>query len=176
MKKVVLLSILFFVGIIGQASALEYTGFLAQLTVPSVKEITFINSPSHNAGGTTLSIMSNTSRIATIDFSVLCNYDNWHVVAYAPSANGLINGSHVIPLDIDAVSWNTTAPVTADYKALTTSEPATSNSVIVGNYIGSTPASAAPFTLYLRANETEFGKRRAGYYSVFINLKIPDTI
>ncbi len=180
MKKIVLLSILFVLGIVGQASADSYTGFLTQLTVPSVKEITITGNPSHNATGVTLAIMSNTvGTVSTIDFTILCNYDNWHVIAYSSSQNGLINSTgHTIPLLIDAVSFNSTAPVAANYTTLNYSVSApvsanVSNTLVTGNFIGNTGDTPARFTMYIKPDPTEFAKRRGGFYSVYINLLMP---
>ncbi len=181
MKKVILLCFLFVAGIVGQASAVSYTGFLSQLEVPSVRELTITGNPSHNASLVTLSVMNNVAgSISTIDFSVLCNYDGWHVVAYSSSQNGLINTSktHTIPLLIEAVSFNATAPLASAYITLnySTSEPTSANvanTLISGNYIGNTGDTPSKFTMYIKADPVEFAKRRGGFYSVYINLMMP---
>ena len=176
MKKLVWLVIILFVGLAGQVSAVEYTGFLTQLSVPAVKELNLVNVASKNASGVSLSIMSFSNQLSTVNFSVLCNYDNWHVIAYSADG-GMKNGSHVIPLQVSAVALNAAA---GTYTTLATSATVptvadASNTLLSGNFIGSS-GSGTSYSMYIKPETTAFAARRGGFYSTFINLQILDNI
>ncbi|OGI06311.1 MAG: hypothetical protein A2Y40_06230 [Candidatus Margulisbacteria bacterium GWF2_35_9] len=156
MKKIILLTLAIL--ICSQVFAVNYTGFNASFTGNTIQDVT--------VASTTLSLNSSASGMIT--FTVNCNYNGWHVVAYGP---GLVNtvASHTIPLSVKAVAHSATAPTT--YDALGGTEAA-ATALQTGNYL----TSAVTYDLYLKGTASAVAVARAGFYGAYVNLKITDTI
>ena len=141
--------------------ALNYGGFMTDFSITSVQNLGL---PGHVA-------MDPTAGIGKGTFTVQCNYDNWHVVAYGTSfTNATFN--YTIPATIAQVTSGAATP--SVFVALPTTLNACPN-IATGNYCGVTPAS---YDLYFKIDtaSSQYLNRRAGYYGTYINLQINNNL
>ena len=142
--------------------ALNYGGFVANFSVTSIQNLFLPSSINIQANG-----------IGSANYTIQCNYDNWHVIAYGAGLYNTTQNS-TISLNIANAIGGAAAPATSTFTAL---YPTNNNAPVfaTGNYCGVTPASYDIY-FWVDTNGTTYRARKAGYYGTYINMNITDNI